>query len=187
MFWRLDVIGLLLLTVSLGCLLVPLTLAGGIKETWKSSYHCANSHWSVLIPVFLLWEGYGARDPIIPLHLMKDRGIWSVVSISLFFDFVFAVESNFLYTVLMVAVNESQSSATRIASLSSFVSVVTGFIFGLFVVYFRRLKGFVVFGCAMWMVAFGIMYHFRSQLHAHAGIIGGMCLMDSVPGSSHTH
>ena len=35
LFWRLDVIGLLLLTVSLGCLLVPLTLAGGIKETWK--------------------------------------------------------------------------------------------------------------------------------------------------------
>ena len=178
LFWRLDVIGLLLLTVSLGCLLVPLTLAGGIKETWKKAHIIVTIViGGVLIPVFLLWEGYGARDPIIPLHLMKDRGIWSVVSISLFFDFVFAVESNFLYTVLMVAVNESQSSATRIASLSSFVSVVTGFIFGLFVVYFRRLKGFVVFGCAMWMVAFGIMYHFRSQLHAHAGIIGGMCLM----------
>ena len=85
LFWRLDVIGLLLLTVSLGCLLVPLTLAGGIKETWKKAHIIVPIViGGVLIPVFLLWEGYGARDPIIPLHLMKDRGIWSVVSISLF-------------------------------------------------------------------------------------------------------
>lgn len=35
LFWRLDVIGLILLVAALGCLLVPITLAGGISSVGK--------------------------------------------------------------------------------------------------------------------------------------------------------
>ena len=178
LFWRLDVIGLILLVAALGCLLVPITLAGGISSSWKKAHIIVPVViGGALFPVFGLWEVYGAKEPIIPLYLMKDRGIWAPAVISFLFDFVYAVESNFLYTVLMVAVNESQASATRISSISSFVSVIVGFFFGLFVVYFRRLKGFAIFGCVLWLVGFGILYHFRSQLHAHSGIIGGMVVI----------
>ncbi|KAG5419072.1 ARN1 [Candida metapsilosis] len=176
-FWKLDCIGLLLMVVSLGCLLIPLTLAGGAKEKWKQGNIIAPIVVGcVLIPVFAIWECF-AKDPIIPITLMKDRGIWSAGMISLLFDFVYAVEASFLYTVLIVAVDESQKSATRITSLGSFASTLCCMLFGLAVVYFRRLKGFVMFGCSLWMVAFGIMYHFRSTLSAHSGIIGGQVLM----------
>ncbi|KAI5953789.1 ARN1 [Candida theae] len=177
LFWKLDCIGLLLMVVSLGCLLIPLTLAGGTKEKWQQGNIIAPIVVGcVLIPVFCLWE-YFAKDPIIPITLMKDRGIWSAGLISLLFDFVYAVEASFLYTVLIVAVDESQKSATRITTLSSFASTLCCMLFGLFVVYFKRLKGFVMLGCSLWMVAFGIMYHFRSSLGAHSGIIGGQVLM----------
>ncbi|KAI5952279.1 ARN1 [Candida jiufengensis] len=177
LFWKLDVIGLILMVVSLGCLLIPLTLAGGIQEKWKQGNIIAPIViGAVLIPIFVLWE-YFAKDPIIPIYLMKDRGIWSAGIISFFFDFVFAVEASFLYTVLIVAVNESDKSATRITNISSFVSTICCFLFGLFLVYFRRMKMFVIFGCSLWLLAFGLMYHFRSTLSAHAGIIGAMVVM----------
>ncbi|CAK9439715.1 uncharacterized protein LODBEIA_P38150 [Lodderomyces beijingensis] len=177
LFWRLDVIGLILMVVSLGCLLIPLTLAGGVNEKWKQGNIIAPIVvGGVLIPVFCLWE-YFAKHPILPLPLMKDRGIWSGAVISFLFDFVYAVEASFLYTVLIVAVNESMKSATRISSISSFASVVCGFLFGLFVAYFRHLKPFIILGCSLWMVAFGLMYHYRSTLSAHSGIIGAMVVM----------
>ncbi|KAI3405283.1 ARN1 [Candida oxycetoniae] len=177
LFWRLDVIGLILMIVALGCLLIPLTLAGGVREKWRQGNIIAPIViGAVLIPVFCLWERY-TKDPILPLSLMKDRGIWSGAVISFFFDFVFAVEASFLYTVLIVAVNESMKSATRITSISSFASVICGLLFGLFVAYFRRLKPFVILGCSLWMVAFGLMFHYRSTLSAHSGIIGAMVVM----------
>ena len=177
LFWKLDCIGLLLMVVALGCLLVPLTLAGGVSEKWKQGNIIAPIVVGcVLIPVFCIWELF-AKDPIIPVTLMKDRGIWSAGLISLLFDFVFAVEASFLYPVLVVGVNESQKSATRITTLTSFASTLCCMLFGLVVVYIRRLKPFVIFGCSLWMVAFGIMYHFRSSLSAHSGIIGGQIVM----------
>ncbi|RCK54967.1 Siderophore iron transporter ARN1 [Candida viswanathii] len=178
LFWRLDIIGLILLCAALGCVLVPITLAGGTSSSWRTGHIIAPVVvGGVLFPVFALWEVYGAKDPILPLYLMKDRGVWAPAVISFLFDFVYAVESNFLYTVLIVAVNESIASATRITSIGSFVSVIVGFLFGLFVVYFRRLKGFAIFGCCMWMLAFGLLYHYRSDLRAHSGIIAAQCVM----------
>ncbi|KAK6457296.1 iron-siderophore transporter [Scheffersomyces xylosifermentans] len=178
LFWQLDVIGLLLLIVCLGCILVPLTVAGGVKSKWKDGSIIAPIVVGVfLVPVFTLWEAYGARFPIAPWSLLKDRGIWSALSISILLNFISSIESSYLYAVLLVAVDESQKSATRITSLSSFVSVVTGVFFGLFIVKWKRLKGFIIFGCAMWMVALGILLHFRSGNAATAGIIGGVCLL----------
>lgn len=97
--------------------------------------------------------------------------------ISFLLDFASGVESSYLYAVLIVAVNESEKSATRITSLNSFVPVVAGVLFGLFMVKFKRLKGFIIFGISMWTVAFGILIHFRGSLDSHSGIIGGLCLM----------
>ncbi|EMG49908.1 ARN1 Siderophore iron transporter ARN1 [Candida maltosa Xu316] len=178
LFWKLDIIGLIFLIASLGCLLAPLTLAGGVKESWKKAHIIVPIViGGVLIPVFIAWEAFGARDPIMPVNLMKDRGIWSVTIFAFLFDFVFAVEANFLYTVLMVAVNQSQAAATRISSISAFTSTVVAFFFGLFVVYFRRLKGFIIFGSCMWLVSFGILLHFRQDESSASGIIGGMVLL----------
>lgn len=79
--------------------------------------------------------------------------------------------------VLIVVVNESKKYATRITSLSSFVSVVDGVFFGLFMIKFKRLKGFIIFGISMRIVAFGILIHFIGVLDSHSGIIDGLCLM----------
>lgn len=97
--------------------------------------------------------------------------------ISFLLDFVSGVKSSYLYAVLIVAVNESEKSTTRMTSLCSFVSVVADVFFGLFNFKFRKLKGFIIFEIPMWIVAFGIFIHFRGSIDSHSGIICRLCLM----------
>lgn len=177
LFWTLDIVGLILFAAMLGCILVPLTIAGGVSTTWQEAHIIVPIViGGVLIPVFVFWEAK-AKHAIVPFYLLKDRGIWSALYISMSINLISSIEASYLYTVLIVAVNESVKSATRITSLASFVGVVGGFFFGLFIVYAKRLKWFMVFGTCMWLVALGILLHFRSGLDAHSGIIGGVCLM----------
>lgn len=43
LLWKLDAIGVLLLTVSTGCILVPLTVAGGVSSQRQN--HCSVCAW----------------------------------------------------------------------------------------------------------------------------------------------
>ncbi|CAI4288950.1 AMH_1a_G0004930.mRNA.1.CDS.1 [Saccharomyces cerevisiae] len=44
LFWKFDIVGILLITVSLGCILVPLTLANDTSQKWHNSKN--NCHFS---------------------------------------------------------------------------------------------------------------------------------------------
>lgn len=177
LFWMLDVVGVLLMGCSLGCILVPLTLAGGVKTTWNDSRLIGPFVLGfVLIPILWIWEYRFARDPILPYRLVKDRAVWSSMGISFLIDFIYYMAADYLYTVMIVAVNESVKSATRIATLSSFVSTVASPFFALLVTRCTRLKPFIMFGCALWMVAMGLLYHFRGGSQSHSGIIGALCV-----------
>lgn len=177
LFWKVDAMGVFLMTMSLGCILVPLTLAGGTSSKWNNSHIIGPFVLGfVLVPILVFWEYKFARDPLIPYKLVKDRGVWASFGISFLIDFIFYMAVDYLYTVLIVAVDESVKSATRISSLSSFVSTVGSPIFALLITRFSRLKPFIVFGCGLWMLAMGLLYHFRGGKESHSGIIGALCV-----------
>ena len=76
LFWKLDVIGLLLFSVFLSLLLVPLTIAGGVSSSWSHGDIIAMLVVGpIIFPVFVLWEAKYARHPMMPFHLMKDRSM----------------------------------------------------------------------------------------------------------------
>lgn len=173
LFWELDIVGSLLLAVTLGCILVPLTLAGGVQTEWKKAHIIVPIViGGVLIPVFLAWEAYFAKFPLAPMVFFLSRGIWCPLAISFTFMFVDMLISEYLYTILIVAVNDTVTSGQRIITLSSFTSEIVGFFYGLLIIYVRRLKPGLIFGTSMWMVALGLMYHFRGGTSSKPGIIG---------------
>lgn len=94
-------------------------------------------------------------------------------------DVAWYLQGDFLYTVLYVSFDESTLSATRINSLYSFTSVIAGVILGFVVMKIRQLKPFIVSGTVLFMVAFGILIHFRggSGGSSHSGVIGGQVLL----------
>lgn len=177
LFWTLDVIGLILFAAMLGCILVPLTLAGGVKSNWQNGSIIAPIVVGfVLIPVFAIWESK-TEHAIAPFHLLKDRGVWAGLYISFSITLISAIEGSYLFTVLRVAVDLSIDDATIISSVASFVGTAAGFFFGLFVVYAKRLKGFIIAGTCIWLISLGILLHFRSGTDARSGIIAGLCLL----------
>jgi SIT family siderophore-iron:H+ symporter-like MFS transporter len=125
------------------------------------------------IPVFIFWE-MKARYPLVPFKLLKNRGVWAGFGIASLLNFAWYMQGSYLYPVLIVAFDESVLSATRITSLYSFASVITGTLLGVVVYRVRQLKPFIVFGCCLFMVAFGLLIRYRGGLSnaAYGGIIG---------------
>lgn len=179
LFWKLDLLGNLLLSGALAMLLVPLTLAGGESRDWQSARIIAPIVMGFLfVPAFVYWERV-APYPMVPLHLLKDRGVWSALGIVVWVTFSFMLTASFLYTVLVVGFDFSITAATRISSLYSFCAVTTGLILGIIISKVRRLKPFILIGVALWLIGYGLLVQYRggTQSPSRSGIIGGQVIL----------
>jgi MFS transporter, SIT family, siderophore-iron:H+ symporter len=179
LFWQLDVIGIILLIAVFGLILAPFTLAGEQVNQWQSAHIIAPVVIGIVcVPIWIIWERR-AKHPIVPFHLLKDRAVWAALGMAMMLNFAWYMQGDYLYTVLIVAFNESIQSATRITALYSFSSVITGGIVGLVVYKVRRLKVFIVAGTVLFLVAFGLLIRYRGSPSAssHSGIIGAQVLL----------
>jgi hypothetical protein len=75
-FLRLDPVGLILFAAGLSLLLVPFTLAASSSDRWGATHIIVML---VIGPVslvaFVVWEIWGAKWPLLPLHLLKTRTV----------------------------------------------------------------------------------------------------------------
>ncbi|OJJ98845.1 hypothetical protein ASPACDRAFT_53055 [Aspergillus aculeatus ATCC 16872] len=176
LFWYMDVISMILLIACLSLISVPFTIADSFSGRWKQAKMITPPVFGILcLPVFIYWERRCAH-PLVPFKLLRDRAVWGALGIAVMLNTGMA---SYLYTVLVVGFGESISSATRIHSLYSFASVITGFLLGFVVYRVRRLKPFIVAGTFLFMVSFGLLIHYRGG-HAsssHSGIVGGQVLL----------
>ncbi|RCK59047.1 Siderophore iron transporter 1 [Candida viswanathii] len=184
LFWEIDFVGMILFMVSLSCILVPFTIAGGVRAQWqRAAIIVPLVIGFLLIPTAFVWEAKFARAPLMPLQLMKDRGVWAGICIAMLVYWIRDMPGEALYTVLIVGLNQSTKAATRITRLFVFVGTSVGLVLGLIITKIRRLKPFIVFGSLTWFGAMGILLHYRGSLdgvlHKSSvdGIIGGLCLM----------
>lgn len=179
LFWALDVIGIILLIAVFALVLVPFTIAGGYGDNWKKAHVIAPLVIGLLcIPTFIFWE-LRAPKPLVPFDLLKDRAVWGALGIAGTLNFAWYMQGDYLYTVLIIAFNFSIMGATRILSLYSFTSVVTGFLLGLIVYKVRRLKWFIVAGTCLFAVAFGLLIRYRGSPNSagQSGVIGAQVLL----------
>ncbi|KAB8251527.1 major facilitator superfamily domain-containing protein [Aspergillus flavus] len=180
LFWYLDVVGILLLIAFLALILVPFTIARSAAEQWKTAKILAPLIIGLFcLPLFVIWERSYARYPMVPFKLLKDRAVWGALGIATMLNLAWSLQGTYLYTVLQVAFDQSVLSATRISSLYSFASVITGCILGAIIVKVKQLKPFIVAGTILFAVAFGILIQFRGGTgsSSYSGIIGGEILL----------
>lgn len=178
LFWQLDTIGIFICTVCLGCIFVPLTLAGGSSSKWEDSRVIGTLVLGgILIPLFLFWESKYATNPLLPMSELKHRGVWAPLCAAFLNDFIYYLASDYLYPVLLVSLNESAASASRIVWLPTFCAVACSPFFSLLVAKSARLKGYVLGGCCLWMLAMGLFYRYRGGTESHSGVIGASIVM----------
>ncbi|KIX03827.1 uncharacterized protein Z518_07380 [Rhinocladiella mackenziei CBS 650.93] len=179
LFWALDIPGIILLIAVFALILTPLTIAGGSTSSWHTAHVIAPLVIGFLcIPAFIFVE-LKVPHPLVPFHLLKDRAVWGALGIACTLNFAWYMQGDYLFTVLRVAFNFSVMGATRISSLYSFTSVITGFVLGLIVFKVRRLKWFIVAGTCLFMVAFGLLIHYRGSPNSagQSGVIGAQVLL----------
>ncbi|KAI1945320.1 ferrioxamine B transporter [Ophidiomyces ophidiicola] len=179
LFWQLDVVGVILLIGVFAMILIPFTLAGGVQLQWKTAKIIAPLVIGILlIPAWIFWE-MKCLHPMVPFKLLKDRAVWGALGIAIALNTAWYMQGDFLFTVLVVGFGQSVKSATRITSLYSFTSTITGCIVGLIVFKLRRLKFIIVFGTLVFLTAFGLLIHFRGGTggDSKAGIIGSQILL----------
>ncbi|KAH6894714.1 major facilitator superfamily domain-containing protein [Thelonectria olida] len=179
LFWLLDVVGVILIIAVFALILVPLTIAGGFETKWSEAHVIAPLVIGfVCIPVFILWE-LRAPHPLVPFRLMKDRALWAPMGMAILLNFSWYMQGDYLYNLLIVGFDFSITTATRVTSLYSFCSVIVGTLLGLVVYKVRRLKVFIVAGTSLFLVAFGLLIHYRGDASSNgkAGVIGAQVLL----------
>ncbi|KAK4175779.1 putative siderophore iron transporter 1 [Triangularia setosa] len=178
-FWRLDVVGILLMIAVFALLLVPVTIAGGFETSWTAPRVIAPLIVGVItIPIFIVWQLY-APQPLVPFELMKDRAVWAALGIALMLNWAWYMQGDYLYSVLVVAFNFEIMTATRVSSFYTFFSVLSGTILGFVVYKVRRLKIFIVIGTCFFMAAFGLLIRYRgdAETSSRAGVIGAQVVL----------
>ncbi|RJE18364.1 transporter [Aspergillus sclerotialis] len=97
------------------------------------------------------------------MTLMKDRAVWAPLGNAVSRNFGYHLQSNYLYTMLVSSFDFGVTAAIRISSLFMFVLVVAGPLLGLVISKVRRLKLFIIFGTAVYMVGFGLLIRYRGS------------------------
>lgn len=176
LFWKADVPGLLLLGATLALTLIPLTLAGGNKSRWQQAKQIVPIvvGVAVALPLFIIWQWKGARYPLAPLYLLRQRHVLCCLAIACLCAMASTSQGSYLYFTLLVSFGRSVESATRIQNIYSVVQTVIGLLVGFLVRKIRILKPFVVAGGLTFVLAYGLLYRYRGG-HSDgelAGVIG---------------
>ncbi|WVR08388.1 hypothetical protein IAU60_005443 [Kwoniella sp. DSM 27419] len=170
-FWQIDIIGLLLLAATFALILLPLTLAGGVRSVWGTARVIAPLvvGFVVALPGFIIWELKIAKHPAVPFRLLKDRMVLAPLLIAVFLNTAWYTQGDYL----------DIKSATRIQNIYSFCSVVVGVILGLVIRRVRRLKWFIVAGTLLFVLAFGLLIRYRGGYSTSdlAGLIGAEVIL----------
>ena len=182
---QLDVVGLTTLVLSFSMILAPLTVTGRKVGHWKDPHIVVPLALGVLlVPAFIVWERRGARHPLIPFHLLTDRGVWAALAVRSLLNFAWYTQGNYLFTVLIVAFDFSVESATRIMSLFAFFGVISGVAIAAVIYRVRRLKFIIVVGTCIFMIAFGLLIKFSGGADSQSqnGLIAAQVLIGLASG-----
>lgn len=177
LFWLFDVVGVILVVGVLILILFPLTLAGGYQSQWKTAKIIAPIcvGFALIFP-WVLYEMW-APHPLIPFRKMGHIYILSPICIACFLDLCFMMEADYLYTMLLVCFDYGTLSATRISSMYSFCSVISGFCAGLVIYFVRRIKIFILAGTCIFMLGFGLLIRYRGGLDDRVGLVAAECVL----------
>ncbi|KAL3486111.1 major facilitator superfamily domain-containing protein [Aspergillus germanicus] len=160
-FLRLDPVGLILFAAGLSLLLVPFTLAASSSDRWGATHIIVML---VIGPVslvaFVVWEIWGAKWPLLPLHLLKTRTvIFGVIASIIDYTALYLLQ-NYIITYELVAANLSTTTATNVFVIIPFMGPIGQISAGFLVKYTKRYKWIVVSGYALTMLGLGLSYRY---------------------------
>lgn len=172
-----DVIGVLLFAAALVLVLLPLTIAGGAESKWDRGYIIAMiCVGGFLIIPFVIWELWYARAPFIPRRRLEVT-FYAAMAFELFWRVAISLELNYVRFILLVAFNQSTSSAQRLGQLYDFMQACTNIGVGIILHFWPHPKFFVFTGSLVGLLGMGLMYKYRVAYDGLSGYIAADVLI----------
>ncbi|KAG0148444.1 hypothetical protein CROQUDRAFT_654960 [Cronartium quercuum f. sp. fusiforme G11] len=159
-----DGVGILLLLAGSGCILVNVTIANAYGSTWGSAHTIVLFIIGGLSSIgFVVWEMRWATHPLLPLYLMKNKTVILGLLLGLCHPAAGSIASDYFYTFLVVAANQSVLSATRLTGLATFISIFSCLFAGAVVSKVRKIKWIIIVGAACDTLGLGLMIRYRGS------------------------
>ncbi|KAJ5802283.1 siderophore iron transporter mirB [Penicillium pulvis] len=169
-----DIVGVVLLCAGFVLFLLPFTIASSSSQAWATDYIIAMLVVGfALLIVFGFWERFGARQPFVPWHLLKNRTVVGACLLDFTYQVAYYCWNYYFTSYLQVVYNTSVASAGYISSIFDITSGVELFIVGALISYTGRFKWVLMWGVPLYMLGVGLMIYFRSPGHSLGYII--MC------------
>ncbi|WFD22236.1 hypothetical protein MEQU1_000901 [Malassezia equina] len=168
---EMDVVGTLLLSVSLTLLLLPLSLHGPQALTDASQL----VRYEVLIglallPLFLWWESY-TSTPLLPRAAMHHFTVVALCIIAAL-DFAgFYLSWTYLAPFVQVLKDWDSARTAYFVTAQNVTSTITGVVVGCFMAYTRRLKRYLVVGYVVRLAGVALMLRYRSLGHTALALL----------------
>ncbi|TFK63849.1 MFS general substrate transporter [Pluteus cervinus] len=162
-----DIIGLLLLFVSITLILFPFNL----PVTADNNILLTDNFWTdqsstaslicglLLLPVFGIWEWAAAKYPVVPKSVSVN---WVVIvaTLVLFLDFFsFSVSFYYIEAVLPFQKPWTYHQFNNFGEIHNVAIPVFGLLAGIGMRVFRRYKPFLILGLALRTIGVGMMIH----------------------------
>ncbi|KAJ9139362.1 Major facilitator superfamily domain-containing protein [Pleurostoma richardsiae] len=161
---NIDLGGLIILIASLAILLVPLSIASlqehGYRTPWIIALMVLGG--VGVIFVFPFYEGRVAAHPFFPLRYTRHRAV-ALAFLLYFTDYMAAAASHgYLYNWALIAKGFSIMQATNLSFVNGVMTFFSGMVFGAFMWKTRSYKWWIMAGCVIRIIGYGIMFRIRS-------------------------
>lgn len=157
-----DLGGLILLSGGFAMILIPLTLAAGAPNSWKTGWIIALLVLGVVFVIALpFYELYVAKNPIVPIWYFKSLTITLSLLLIATDSLGFSCTHTYFYTWAVVARDLPIHSATFLNLANGIMQCFAGIIAGAIMYKTRQYKWLVVAAVCIRMIGYGVMIRFR--------------------------
>ncbi|KAF7363585.1 hypothetical protein MSAN_01015300 [Mycena sanguinolenta] len=159
---ELDVIGLLLIGVSISLTLLPLSLAKH-TERWRDAAGLLGIFFLGLlfIPVFALWDFKWAKYPVVPFRFVVNRGVVGASIIGALDFMAFYLTYTYLFSFVIVVKGWKLINTTYFMQIQSITMTAVGVFTGIYMQRYRRYKMLLVYGLVIRLLGVALMLHSR--------------------------
>lgn len=168
---EMDVVGTLLLSVSLTLLLLPLSLHGPkalADSTQLTRYEVLLG--VALLPVLLWWESR-TPAPLLPHAALHHITVVALCTIAAL-DFAgFYLSWTYLAPFIQVLKDWDSARTAYFATAQNVTSTITGVVVGSCMAYTRRLKRYLVVGYMVRLAGVALMLRYRSLGHSALALL----------------
>ncbi|KAK0543360.1 hypothetical protein OC845_006161 [Tilletia horrida] len=179
---ELDVLGIILFSLSFALMLLPVTLVGHGSSFDAGLTKILFILGLIFVVVFVRWEGY-AGEPLLPLRFFSNRTVVLVCLIGLSDFGSFFLSWSFLSSFVQVVKGWDSTKTGWFASTQNVTSTAQGIVVGLLMARHRRFKNIIVCGVIIRLIGVSLMIKFRNA-NDHAAVLVLCQLLQGIGGGS---